>query len=106
DHRDLHPFPTRRSSDLDCEECHAPQTFVLNPGHGVLSPAVHGSSTRTFMRGQTTKTVLDETVTPPTIAVCTSCHDDVNFQTGENHAGGPQPESACADCHGVGMPLS
>ncbi len=91
----------------DCQECHASdQTFVLTPGKGVLSPAVHGSTTRDFMRGQDTKTVLAEHVTPPTIAVCTSCHDDVNFDTGENHPAGPQPESSCVNCHGVGMPLS
>ena len=90
----------------DCEECHRPATYVLDPGHGVLAASVHGPTTRTFLRGQDTKTVLDEMMLPPTIAVCTSCHDNVHFDTGENHAGGPQPESACADCHGIGGPLS
>jgi OmcA/MtrC family decaheme c-type cytochrome len=90
----------------NCEECHRPATYVLDPGKGVLSPAVHGPTTRTFMRGQDTKTVLSESQAPVTIAVCTSCHDDVHFDTGENHAAGPQPESSCADCHGVGGPLS
>lgn len=37
----------------------------------------------------------------PTRASCGSCHDNVNFSTGENHAGGlPQPSDAlCANCH-------
>lgn len=36
----------------------------------------------------------------PTRAACQSCHDDVNFATGENHAGGIQiDDSHCADCH-------
>lgn len=36
----------------------------------------------------------------PSRAACQSCHDDVNFATGENHPGGIQvDDSHCADCH-------
>ncbi len=36
----------------------------------------------------------------PNAAACTSCHDDVNLKTGENHPGGPQPnDNACKACH-------
>jgi len=36
----------------------------------------------------------------PTRAACGSCHDNVNFVTGENHAAGPQADdSQCANCH-------
>jgi OmcA/MtrC family decaheme c-type cytochrome len=36
----------------------------------------------------------------PTRATCGSCHDNVNFQTGENHAAGAQPDDKfCANCH-------
>jgi OmcA/MtrC family decaheme c-type cytochrome len=35
----------------------------------------------------------------PTSSACGSCHDDLNFVTGENHVAGPQPDSACASCH-------
>lgn len=36
----------------------------------------------------------------PTRAACGSCHDDVNFASGVNHAGGPQiDDSECANCH-------
>jgi OmcA/MtrC family decaheme c-type cytochrome len=41
----------------------------------------------------------------PTMEACGSCHDDVNFATGENHPppGGAQPDnSACSLCHGTG----
>jgi OmcA/MtrC family decaheme c-type cytochrome len=42
-------------------------------------------------------------MTKPTRATCGSCHDDVNFATGEKHAGGlvgPQiSDNLCATCH-------
>jgi OmcA/MtrC family decaheme c-type cytochrome len=39
-------------------------------------------------------------LTNPTAVTCGSCHDDVNFMTGANHAGGPQINDAqCANCH-------
>ncbi len=38
--------------------------------------------------------------TNPTRAACGACHDNVNFATGVNHAGGPQvDDSECATCH-------
>ena len=39
-------------------------------------------------------------LTNPTAVACGSCHDDVNFATGANHAGGPQiDDKQCANCH-------
>ncbi len=36
----------------------------------------------------------------PTRSACGSCHDDVNFATGENHAGMPQfSDNQCKNCH-------
>ena len=36
----------------------------------------------------------------PTAKACGSCHDDVDFATGENHVGGPQvSDNLCAACH-------
>jgi hypothetical protein len=83
-----------------------PQSFVLSPGAGVLQPGVLPSTTRRFVRGERDKTVLDTFLTPPTISVCTSCHDDVDFATGANHPAGPQTEETCVNCHGVGRSLS
>jgi len=38
--------------------------------------------------------------TKPSQAVCGSCHDDVNFATGQNHVNLPQvDDSQCANCH-------
>ena len=39
-------------------------------------------------------------ITTPTREGCGSCHDNVNFATGENHAGLPQvSDNQCAQCH-------
>lgn len=38
-------------------------------------------------------------LTNPSIEACGSCHDDVNFTTGANHAGGIQDNTTCARCH-------
>jgi OmcA/MtrC family decaheme c-type cytochrome len=39
-------------------------------------------------------------LTTPGSAQCGSCHDNVNFASGVNHAGGPQlDDSQCAQCH-------
>jgi len=39
-------------------------------------------------------------LTNPTRAACGSCHDNVNFATGANHAGGPQfDDNLCSTCH-------
>ena len=36
----------------------------------------------------------------PTRAACGACHDNVNFNTGENHVGLPQlSDNQCANCH-------
>lgn len=38
--------------------------------------------------------------TKPTAAACGACHDNVNFATGANHAGGFQlDDTQCANCH-------
>ena len=39
-------------------------------------------------------------LTHPSMAACGSCHDNVNFATGENHAGLPQiSDNLCSSCH-------
>jgi OmcA/MtrC family decaheme c-type cytochrome len=39
-------------------------------------------------------------LTKPTRAACGACHNDVNLATGQNHAGGPQPDdNLCSTCH-------
>ncbi len=39
-------------------------------------------------------------LTKPSAAACGSCHDNVDFVSGKNHAGGPQVgDTLCATCH-------
>jgi OmcA/MtrC family decaheme c-type cytochrome len=35
----------------------------------------------------------------PTVEACGSCHDDVNFETGDNHRGGAKGNDSCTSCH-------
>lgn len=38
--------------------------------------------------------------TRPSIEACGSCHDNVNFSTGDNHPGGAVTNAECTVCHG------
>jgi len=43
---------------------------------------------------------VDNWFANPTADTCGSCHDDINFKTGLNHEGGPQPsDKYCTYCH-------
>jgi OmcA/MtrC family decaheme c-type cytochrome len=95
----------------DCEACHLPSTYILNPGQGILGGGVLHATNHEFEREESTKTITDTFFTEPVISVCTACHDSLvvneagDALTGENHLGGPQPESACTVCHGFGEAL-
>lgn len=63
------------SPNMDCQVCHESQK-------------VSGA------------TQADNWLKAPTRATCGSCHDDVNFATGKNHAAGPMSSDAqCSQCH-------
>jgi OmcA/MtrC family decaheme c-type cytochrome len=95
----------------DCEACHLPETYILDPGRGILGYGILPATNREILRGETTKTITETFHTSPIISVCTACHDylgvneDGNALTGVNHGGGPQHESDCVECHGAGEPL-
>jgi OmcA/MtrC family decaheme c-type cytochrome len=62
-----------------CEVCHTQTSTTLKTTGGAQATAF---------------------LTKPTRAACGACHDDVNFATGANHAGGVQPDdNECANCH-------
>jgi OmcA/MtrC family decaheme c-type cytochrome len=68
----------------------------------VAFPADPGDPRRCVVcHSQTTKAVQETAyLTNPTRAACGACHDDVNFATGVNHAGGPQfDDNECNTCH-------
>lgn len=68
----------------------------------VIFPADPGDPRRCEVcHSQTTKAAQATAfMTKPTAAACGACHDDVNFATGKNHAGGPQfNDNECATCH-------
>jgi OmcA/MtrC family decaheme c-type cytochrome len=80
-------FPTNGniSDPRDCVTCHS---------QAKSAPA---TSTTPAVVGATNPTVF---MTSPSRAACGSCHDNVNFATGTNHAGGVQiDDTECATCH-------
>jgi OmcA/MtrC family decaheme c-type cytochrome len=61
----------------------------------VVFPADTRNCTTCHVEGQGDQHLLN-----PTRRACGSCHDDVNFATGQNHAAGPQvSDNQCKTCH-------
>ena len=89
DYSDVH-FP----QDIrNCETCHVP-----GPDQAAgAAPAAFAPEGAADLGGGTQSAAW---LLRPTRAACGSCHDDVNFASGENHAGGPQiSDNLCAQCH-------
>lgn len=101
-------YPGNRS---DCIAFPLPDTNILELGMVILDNGIQAILTREFEKVDDENVVLDTFSLQLVITVCTSFHDDVGVNaagdalTGENHAGGPAPESACVGCHGAGLPL-
>lgn len=54
----------------------------------------------TRLTGTARPAQVDAHLKSPNRAACGSCHDNVNFTTGENHVNLPQPDdSRCSTCH-------
>ncbi len=63
-------------------------------------PALGGTSNCTACHEQGKGAAQQDAWLKPTRAACGSCHDDVNFATGEGHVNLPQPnDSRCGTCH-------
>ena len=74
----------------NCQMCHesgaAPQGGTAPPGSMTSNARVPAQA--------------NWWITHPSRAACGSCHDNVNFATGENHAGLPQlSDNQCTNCH-------
>lgn len=97
-------FPGDRG---DCQECHVDQSYVLNPGHGILGNGILPTTERVI---GSTKNVVQTLNTSPIVSTCTSCHDNVEVNatgdglSGVNHsiANIVASENQCVTCHGAG----
>jgi OmcA/MtrC family decaheme c-type cytochrome len=97
-------FPGDRG---DCQECHLDQTFLLNPGHGILGSDILQTTEREI---DSSKNVTKTFLTTPIVSTCTSCHDNLGVNangdglTGENHSikSIVASENECVTCHGAG----
>lgn len=70
----------------------------VNDYSGVVFPA--GIARCEFCHEQNTGAAQKEAYLKPTRAACGSCHDNVNFATGEHHANLAQvSDNQCSNCH-------
>jgi OmcA/MtrC family decaheme c-type cytochrome len=80
----------------NCQFCHEPKNVALQPipaSQGTAT-ALNSSATRGNVAAQ------EHAWLTPNRAACGSCHDNVNFATGENHVDLPQvSDNQCANCH-------
>lgn len=118
----------RRSIEL-CVLCHQPQTSDAVSGNtvdlkvmihkihtsvkaggkysigsadfsGIGFPAYPDTRNRVVCHDQNSAAAQKDAYLKPSRAACGSCHDDVNFATGENHVSLPQiSNNLCANCH-------
>ncbi len=119
-HGDLEGHSNRRETQY-CVMCHTPTLgggeayfpYMIHQihdgkgpwGQGVVFPqdvsncqACHDDSNPDTPQSTNWKNV-------PNAAACSSCHDNVNFATGENHEGGVASDDSCIECHGPNATL-
>lgn len=66
----------------------------------VIFPTLTGGLRNCTKCHEAPATQADLFLTAPGRDSCGSCHDQINWETGEHHAGGPQTsDAACAACH-------
>lgn len=87
----------------NCETCHSGVESAEPAAATARSASAAGrhSRQRAALGTSREQTALPTNyLTKPSRRACGSCHDDVNFATGENHAGLPQiSDNQCANCH-------
>ena len=97
---------TRSTWDRSCRASRPGKPYQIVNQFGtfdwstVVYPGGHPRRCETCHEQTTGAAQATAYLTHPTRAACGSCHDDVNFATGVNHAGGPQiDDNQCANCH-------
>ena len=72
----------------------------VNDYSDVAFPPIGGPQNCQACHGQDSAAQKDAWLQSPSRAACGACHDNVNFDTGENHVDLPQPnDNLCANCH-------
>jgi OmcA/MtrC family decaheme c-type cytochrome len=83
-------------------------TYAINVGPGETEGVIFPQDIRNCRNchDETDESTPDAInwIAKPTIEACGSCHDDVNFATGENHfqSAPPVTNAECQNCHGEG----
>jgi OmcA/MtrC family decaheme c-type cytochrome len=79
----------------------AGNSYVVSPGND-FSTVVFPQDVRNCKVCHASSSAADAAIwlNRPGQAACGSCHDDLNFSTGANHAGGAQiNDASCTNCH-------
>ena len=71
----------------------------LNNFNTVLYPQDTRNCTTCHNQNLPAATQAANYMTVPTASACGACHDNVNFATGLNHAGGAATDAQCTTCH-------
>ena len=87
-------------SSLPSVKAGTPYQFITSHGTADFSKVVFPMDIRNCQACHKDSAQVSNWLTNPTAETCGSCHDAVNFKTGLNHAGGPQPsDKYCSYCH-------
>jgi OmcA/MtrC family decaheme c-type cytochrome len=119
---DLGDAGFHRGSRYTVEGCATCHTSTLGDGFAEITPLIHGIHAAKLISDDPEDPIdFTEVTYPqdlrnctkchagpdgenwnarPSIVACGSCHDEVDFVTGDGHDGGPQADnSACTNCH-------
>jgi OmcA/MtrC family decaheme c-type cytochrome len=114
-HDDLEGHTNRRETQF-CVLCHTPDLgggaayfpYMIHQIHagkgewgaGIEFPQAVSNCQTCHVVGDAATPQSDNWETVPNAAACGSCHDDVDFVTGANHAAGAAADDSCIECHG------
>lgn len=120
-HDDLEAHPNRRETQY-CVLCHTPDLgdgaayypYMIHQihagkgpwGQGIVFPQPVSNCETCHDASDPDASQAGNWEAVPNAAACGSCHDDVNFETGENHAAGPSGDDHCVGCHGPDATLA
>lgn len=93
-------LPSNRAGGKYCIIGNAQSVHCYDKVEFVAGPNNCSSCHKADATGAARPALADAHLKNPSRAACGSCHDNVNFDTGQNHVNLPQPnDSRCATCH-------